>query len=531
MRRSIDWLAHDPDLNAFLGHVLEEIANQFDVQDAQIFLLRSPRSKTFNPNTEPNLFLPDHLEYHRSQNNQGIVCTLLRQDEQPLGFIGFGCRNREIFSENELELVESLAQQATLAIQLTRLAEEAKQAAIAREQEKADQERVTQLAIANTTLKKTLDVLATEPDLDRTLGHILQVTSEQLRSSSSALWLYKPESDRFWLHLVYLDGEVIAAIPETAHRLTGQWIYKRDLSRDLALKQHIRDRVPVLYDLDDHPDITKWQRQYLKRLGVRSMLGIPLLLGTEIVGSFTIRFADRREFQAEELELVHALANQATLAIQLLRMAYHKQQAAIVEERNRMARDIHDSLAQSLTGVVMQLNAATEFLTSQPHQAQACITRAQNLAKQGLTEARRSVWLLYQSDPTACNLPDSLTQLSEQMTCGKDISIRMSIDGKPYDLDTPVSLNLLRIAQESLTNALRHAKAQTIHLQLAYTPQQIQLRVQDDGCGFDPKQTVGHGFGLTGMGDRAKVIGAQLQIQSKLGVGTEILVTVPISSL
>lgn len=414
---------------------------------------------------------------------------------------------------------------ATLKSQLTNI-ENSQQ--IDREQEKALLKRVTQLAKANTTLKKTLDVLATEPEMDRTLGHILQSTSKQLGSSSSGLWLYNRELDRFSLHLVYLDGNAIAAIPENAHRLTGQWIYKRDLSRDLVLKQHIRDRVPVLYDLDHHPDITTWQRQFLNRLGIKSMLGIPLLLGSEILGSFTIRWRDHREFQAEEIELAQALANQATLAIQLLRMANHKQQAAIVEERNRMARDIHDSLAQSLTGVVMQLNAATEFLTSQPHQTQDCIIRAQNLAKQGLTEARRSVWLLYQSDPTALSLPDSLTRTIEEITFSNAIGITLSVEGTPYNLDAFVSMNLLRIAQESLTNALRHAQAQTIHLQLTYTPQQIQLQVCDDGCGFDTQQTAGQGFGLTSMGDRAKTIRAQLQIQSKLGVGTEIILTVPI---
>ncbi len=577
LKESLEWLVKNPDLDSFLDHLLLEITRQVKAAIGQIFLFDA-NTNTLNfqieildgqiyrqPRlAEPELFqapIPADItplfqylcahqviclsrdaeefdrivwagtrDWLRREGMSEGVCLALMVGERPVGLIGLGFRDRSTFQPEDLEIIYALTHQAALAIRLTHLAEAAKQAAIAREQEQAAQERVTQLAKANSTLKKTLDVLATEPDLDRTLGHILQVTAEQLGSFSSALWLYNPESDRFSLHLIYLEGEVIAATPETAHRLTGQWIYKRDLDRDLVLKQHIRDRVPVLYALDDHPDITKAQRQYLNRLGVKALLGIPLLLGTEIVGSFTIRFGDRREFQAEELELAQALANQATLAIQLLRMAHQKQQGAIVEERNRMARDIHDSLAQSLTGVVMQLNAATEFLTSKPQQAQACITRAQNLAKQGLTEARRSVWLLYQNDPTACGLPDSLAQLIEQMTSGNDIGMTLSIDGTPYDLDAPVSLNLLRIAQESLTNALRHANPQTIHLHLAYKPQQIQLRVQDDGCGLDPRQTAKQGFGLTGMDYRANVIGAHLQIQSKLGEGTEILVTVPIAS-
>ncbi len=395
---------------------------------------------------------------------------------------------------------------------------------------RAEQERSSQLKKVNEVLKKTLDVLATESELDRALGHVLQVSSEQLESSSSALWLFRPESDRFSIHLVYLNGEIIAALPETVDRLNGQWIYDRDLSRDLAFKQHIHDRAPVIYDLENHPESTPLHRRFMKRLGVKTLLGIPLLLGSEIVGSFTIRFGDRREFQAEELELTQALAHQATLAIQLTRLGQQAKQAAILEERNRMARDIHDSLAQSLTGVVMQLNAATEFLDRQPDRTQTCITRAQDLAKQGLAEARRSVWLLYHSDRTACGLSDSLTRLVEQMTTETTARISLSVDGTPYCLDATVSMNLLRIAQESLTNALRHAKPQIIHLELTYTSGHIQLRVSDDGCGFNPQQTGGRGLGLVGMSDRAGAIGAQLQIRSKLGAGTETIVKVAIAS-
>lgn len=210
-------------------------------------------------------------------------------------------------------------------------------------------------------------------------------------------------------------------------------------------------------------------------------------------------------------------------------MATQAQQSAIVAERNRMARDIHDSLAQSLTGVVMQLNAATEFLTTQPQQTQACIVRAQDLAKQGLSEARRSVWLLYHNDSTASSLSDALNRLVEQMATGTTVAIALNVEGVPYCLDAPISLNLLRIAQESLTNALRHANAQTIQLQLSYAPTQVQLQIQDDGCGFDP-QRVKPGLGLLGMRDRATAICAILETESQLGTGTITIVTLPISS-
>lgn len=177
----------------------------------------------------------------------------------------------------------------------------------------------------------------------------------------------------------------------------------------------------------------------------------------------------------------------------------------------------------------MQLNAATEFLTSQPEQAQTCIVRAQTLAKQGLAEARRSVWLLYDSNLNPLGLSDSLTRLVEQMTT-RTTRIVLTIEGTPCCLDAPVNMALLRIAQESLTNALRHAQPQTIDLQLVYTSQQVQLQVRDDGCGFDPQQTTGQGLGIIGMRDRARAIGTSLHIESKLGSGTQTIVTVAIAS-
>lgn len=366
MRRSIDWLARDPDMNAFLGHLLQELATQFDAQDAQIFLynphdrtlqtsvgligeeitffphytskvavdmwsgwevlLRSPKPRPFSLDTEPHLFLPDYLEFHRRRNNRGIVCTMLWQDEQPLGFIGFACCNRETFSEGELELVQSLAQQATLAIQLTRLAEEA-------------------------------------------------------------------------------------------------------------------------------------------------------------------------------------------------------QQLALLQERTRIAREIHDTLAQAFGGILMQLQAATYFAATQPETAQSHLLTAQALAQEGLAEARRSVWTLYLETTEYEDLAQAIAKFVEQAATGQSVSINLAIDGTPFRLHPDLGLNLLRIAQESITNALRHADAQMIQINLRYHLQTLQLSIRDDGCGFEP-QSPTCGFGLLGMQQRAARIGATWHLVSQVGQGTTITVSV-----
>jgi PAS domain S-box-containing protein len=395
----------------------------------------------------------------------------------------------------------------------------------------AEQQRAAQLVKANITLKKTLDVLATEPQLDRALGHVLQVTSEQIGSSSAALWLYHPDIDQFRIHLVYLEGRIIAAIPETTHLLTGHWIRGQNLSGDLMLKQHIRDRAPVIYDVDHYAEMPPGVRRFMNQLGVKTLLGIPLLLGSEIVGSFTIRFRDRPELQAEDLELTQALAHQATLAIQLLRMAEaaktEAQQTTLLEERNRMARELHDTLAQTFTGVIVQLEAAQEMIAPTTAPVQKHLAHAGLLARQGLQEARRSVWSLRPEALESNNLQTALLRLVQQMTEHTAIATEVVVDGTPIALPEEIESHLLRIGQESLTNALKHTKAQHIQLLLQFTPTSIALRIMDDGQGFDPQQPR-RGFGITCMQQRTQQIGGEFTLTSQIGQGTAIDVRIPV---
>ncbi|WP_293124348.1 GAF domain-containing protein [Microcoleus sp. bin38.metabat.b11b12b14.051] len=401
---------------------------------------------------------------------------------------------------------------------------------------RAEQARAAELTKANEALKQSLDVLATEPDLDRFLGHVLGAIATQFQSPLTEYW-YHPESNHLaFVGLSYYQGQLLTPEAQPGHPGTigmpippelanhEDWRHRQDYSIYQGMGTD-EDFVGQWIAQQMGMDASKW---YVDR-GVTQFLNVPLNLGDRTVGALAVYLPSDRQFTTQQIELAQALAHQVTLAVELTRLAAENRQAAILEERNRMARDIHDSLAQSLTGVVMQLNAATEFLDRSPDRTQACITRAQDLAKQGLAEARRSVWLLYYSDRAACGLADSLTRLVEQMTTGATTRITVSVDGTPYCLDATLSMNLLRIAQESLTNALRHAQPQNIHLELTYSCEHIQLRICDDGCGFNPQQTEGRGLGLVGMSDRAGAIGAQLQIRSKLGAGTETIVTVAIA--
>jgi signal transduction histidine kinase len=202
--------------------------------------------------------------------------------------------------------------------------------------------------------------------------------------------------------------------------------------------------------------------------------------------------------------------------------------ASILEERNRMAREIHDTLAQSFTGIVIHARSAERKITVDPEKAQAYLAQVQNLARTGLAEARRSVealrcpYLLENND-----LLSAFKQLTTQLESSTGAIIICEAIGIPYPLPSEVENNLLRIGQEALTNALKYAQATEIRVELIYQSTQCILRIKDDGQGFTIDRSYSHnGFGLLGMSERADRIGAQLQIQSNPGQGTEIVVSV-----
>ncbi|MGL5835899.1 MAG: PAS domain-containing protein, partial [Waterburya sp.] len=205
------------------------------------------------------------------------------------------------------------------------------------------------------------------------------------------------------------------------------------------------------------------------------------------------------------------------------------EKASIIEERNRMAREIHDTLAQAFTGIIIHSRSASSKLTTDAEKAQTHLSQVQELARSGLTEARRSVealrrpYLLENG-----HLHDALVRLVTQMQLSADTRIVCEAIGTAYPLPAEVENNLLRIGQEALTNAMKYACASVIRIELIYELTQCLLRVKDDGQGFifDSSFTKG-GFGLIGMTERANRIEAQLKIQSAIEQGTEIVVSVP----
>ncbi|MBZ5672810.1 MAG: sensor histidine kinase [Acidobacteriia bacterium] len=207
------------------------------------------------------------------------------------------------------------------------------------------------------------------------------------------------------------------------------------------------------------------------------------------------------------------------------RAAEEQQRNAIVAERTRFARDIHDTLAQGFTGIMMQLNAAEQRLQGEPSDARVHIEKARQLASESLEEARRSVSALRAGALSDGSLLEAMEQIGRKLTSDSGVQLETKLEGQPYALPEQYEANLLRIAQEAMTNAVRHSGTKRIGIRLAYRTGSVVLEVDDSGRGMSGVEP--SGFGVDGMRERARQIGGEIQILSDPGCGTRIVVTVP----
>lgn len=196
------------------------------------------------------------------------------------------------------------------------------------------------------------------------------------------------------------------------------------------------------------------------------------------------------------------------------------QQQAILHERTRMAHELHDTLAQGLTGITMQLAIAEDML-EEASPARPYIHRARDIARESLVESRQTVQALRPHALQTADLPSALSQLVVKLTAASGSPIHFEQKGTPMPLFTEVENHLYRIAQEALTNALKYAHATQIDLHLIFTAGRVQLRVHDDGVGFDPQAPPqGGGFGMTSMRERAEQMDGQWHLTTQPGQGT-----------
>ncbi|MFY9983240.1 MAG: response regulator [Chthoniobacterales bacterium] len=378
-----------------------------------------------------------------------------------------------------------------------------------------------QLAKANEVLRSCLDRLASVPELDEFLGQVMAAMIRQLGAVSCILKVFSAEQKRPLFDLLFQDGRVISPA-DASYPQVYRSLYLEELD--------IQPCTTVLH-LQDPQTMLKPEglRNYLLGQGVKTLLTIPLISRGELNGVLRFRFAEECDFTAEELELARALATQASLAIHLAQLAESAKRSAVLEERNRLAGEIHDSLGQSFAAVCMQLALAAEETQNNRKAVRGQIGRALELARFGLSEARRSALSLRSQVIEELGFVESLKMLAERSTIPGRLlcTFRCNLEN---DAGLPVGIrqDLLRIAQEAISNAMRHAEPTAIEVSLRLDRTDLILKVTDNGCGMANTEGIRYGFGFVNMRARVKNLNGSLNTRSARGRGTSILVTVPV---
>ena len=258
---------------------------------------------------------------------------------------------------------------------------------------------------------------------------------------------------------------------------------------------------------------------------LRCHASVPLTAGPRHLGMLNVASGDWRVLSADELNLL-------TTAGALVSLAVERSRLRAAEERNRLAREIHDTIAQSLAALTMQLEAvdARAVSSEDPHLRESA-SRALALARATLEEARRSVLELRAAPLEGRSLPEALQRLAAEASAGAGApSIEVRNEGAASGAGEPpaaVEVGVYRIAQQAVANLVRHAQAKNAVVRLIHEPDRLRLRIEDDGIGFDPSAVPPGRFGLVGMRERARLLGGTLTVDTAPSAGTAIEVAVP----
>lgn len=372
-------------------------------------------------------------------------------------------------------------------------------------------------------LKYALDALALDAAPDRLTQHLSRAITEQLGAHSASVWRRNETNGLVGFEFAYEGGRFVTKADSL---IAGRalWLPMDDSwpwPKPLRSGEHC-----YLADIREVPPFPL--RDRLVAMGVITVLMVPMLLAGRLEGAIAVRFLHQRALRPEEIDFAKTLANQAVLAMQLARLSAQSRDAAVLAERNRMARDIHDTLAQGFTGVIVQLEAAEDARSrGLSREADEHAARARDLARGSLGEARRSVQALRPQALEESDLCEALDSLFTKTTAGTNVRAEFVVSGVPKSLPPDWEDDLLHIGQEALTNALRHASAKRFTAQVTFASDMVRMDLRDDGEGFD-LSAKSDGFGLLGMRDRVARMGGQLTIQSAPGEGTGVSIAIPI---
>jgi signal transduction histidine kinase len=428
-----------------------------------------------------------------------------------VGFVSHG--ERRNIGSAELSALETAAGVIGAALHRERLVD-----AVRRERERA-------LVNDKAAVLRKLEQLAGETELGTFLGgHVLLEAKEQVDAAGGAV-VVRGVAQNEWRVLAYMRDGRLEPTPYASSPLTVEDLF----GGDVATETRNRKWAPAYFDLaggpeTDCPMIVEHHRE----LGDVGALVFPLVFGANLVGLMVLSFKRPIDHSPRESEVLVGLSHAATIAIEFARRTDAARDGAVLAERNRIAQEIHDGIAQAFTGILLQLGAVEQTADDAgPHAA--LLKRIADLAREGLAEARRSVMALRPAPSRCRRLESALRELAERSTIPGGVTTTLQASAWPTRFTPEHEHELLRIAQEAVSNAVRHGRPQTIRISMTDDETHWALAVTDDGVGLrkDPEVSAQEGFGLTSMRERAAAIGAEWSIRSRRGAGTSVVVRIP----
>lgn len=445
----------------------------------------------------------------RDEGYHSVVLLPLVHSNESLGMLALYHESARHYGEDDLELAQTFANQAAIAIKNARLFDTIRERAA----------QLSALYAVATSVSQTLE-------LSQVLNDALDTVLPAMQANVG--WIYLLDDEMEGLMLAAFRAPEGTAAPEPG------WLpFGAGLSGSVAAS----GTAVLLGGTDGNlavPQLSKLRHPF------RSAAVAPLCARGRVVGVLGIAttLPAGRPFTQREADLLNSIGQQMGIAVENARLYDESREVAVLAERNRLAREFHDTLVQDLAGIVLQLEAAERLATRQPARTAATLERARKLARRSLEEARRSLWNLRPTPLEHLSLAQALRQATGRLDEQDGLCAVFTMGGDERRLPPHVELNLYRIAQEALTNVRKHAQAGQVTVALDFGPENVQLTVSDNGRGgADGHVATGKqdgnglvGWGVRGIQERALLLGGELQLASPPGQGTRLTVVVPLAA-
>jgi signal transduction histidine kinase len=407
------------------------------------------------------------------------------------------------YTDQEVTLARTFADQATIAIRHARLFDAERRA---REQ-------------AATILEATRSVTSSL-QLDQVLIEAGRCISSAMHQPVCAIWLLNEAGTAL------VPAFRIAERPDSERDAVFATLPELPLDQVPRARQIVESPEPLIVRATDglsEPEMEVW-----RRMPFHTYIAIPLAARDHVVGTAAVPIVGNRTFSSEDVAVAMAIARSTALAVENARLHERSQQLAVLEERNRLARELHDSVTHALFSISLISQALPTLLERDIARARERIDRLNELSRGALAEMRALIFELRPAALEEQGLAVALTRHTDAFQSREGVAVDLQIQGERR-LPNPIEEAVFRVAQEALNNVAKHARATRVTVRLTIDAAAVELVIRDDGCGFDPKLLPAERrtLGLTSMRERASLLGGACTLESAAGQGTTMRLWLP----